>query len=107
MPSYELVAGDRGSKEHVTIRDSVTKALIDLTGKTVQIRFSLNGGTTVQQTMTVLNQTTNRGEAEYLYTAAELAAGGELRGEVRLDPGGAGQLTTVDTFHHQVKAPLP
>lgn len=107
MPSYELVAGDSGSKEHVTIRDSVKHELIDLSGKTVQLRFSLNGGATVQRTMTALNQTTNKGEAEYLYTAADLPVGGELRGEVRLDPGGAGQLTTVDTFHHLVKTALP
>lgn len=107
MPNYELVAGDGGSKLHVTIRDSVTDELVDLTGKTVKARYALNGGATVEKTMTALNQTTNKGEAEYQFATGDLTAGGELKGEVRLQAGLSDQLTTVDSFHLAVKAPLP
>lgn len=107
MPEFDLVAGDTGSKEHVTITDSLTKELVDLTGKTVVLRFSLNGGPTVERTMTVLNQTTHKGQVEYQYTAFDLPTGGELIGEIRIDPLGAGKLTSVDSFYHSVKAPLP
>lgn len=107
MANYELVAGDRGSALHVTIRDSLTKEMVDLTGKAVQARYSLNGGATVEKTMTVLDQTAHPGEAEYQFAAADLPAGGLLTGEVRIQAGQADQLTTIDTFYIPVKAPLP
>lgn len=101
-----IVAGDGGSKLRVTIRDSETNDLIDLTGKTVQLRYSINGGATVQKTMTALNQTSSKGQAEYQFLTTDLTAGGEMKGEVRLQAGQADQLTTVDTFHLSIKAPL-
>ena len=107
MPQYELVAGDGGSKIRVTIHDTQTKEPMDLTGKTAQLRYALNGGTTVEKTMTVLNQTTNKGQVEYQFLAADLTAGGTLDGEVRLQDGLSDQLTTIDTFHLSVKTPLP
>jgi hypothetical protein len=107
MPNYELVARDGGGKLHVTILDSVTKEAIDLTGKTVQARYSLNGAATVEKAMTVLSQLSNVGEAEYQFLATDLLVGGSLKGEVRLQAGLSDQLTTVDTFHISVKDPLP
>lgn len=107
MANYELVAGDGGSTLHVTILDSITKEPIDLTAKTVQVRYSLNGGATILKTMTLLNQTSNKGEAEYQFLTTDLTAGGTLDGEVRLQSGLSDQLTTVDTFHLAVKTPLP
>jgi len=107
MPNYELVARDGGSKLHVLLRDSATKAPISLTGKTVQARYSLNGGATVLKTMTALDQTSNMGEAEYLFLTTDLLVGGTLAGEVRLQAGQSDQLTTVDTFFLSVKEPLP
>lgn len=106
MPNYELVARDGGSTIHATITDSVTKEPIDLTGKTVQVRYSLNGGATVERSMTVLNQATNKGEAEYRFLTNDLMVGGTLAGEVRLQAGLSDQLTTVDTFFLSVKEPL-
>lgn len=104
--AYDLVSGDGGSKLRVTITDSASGELIDLTGKTVKLRYSLNGGTTQQRDMTLLNQTTSKGQAEYQFLAADLTAAGELNGEVRLQAGLSDQLTTVDTFHLSIKAPL-
>lgn len=106
MPNYDLVAGDGGSKLRVTITDSKTNELIDLTGKTIKVRYAINGGATQERVMTALNQTTNKGQAEYQFATADLTAGGELKAEVRLQAGLADQLTTVDTFHLNIKSPL-
>jgi hypothetical protein len=106
MPNYELVAGDAGSTLRVTILDTITKDPIDLTSKTVKARYSINGGTTVEKTMTALNQATNKGQAEYQFLSTDLTAGGSLDGEVRLQAGLADQLTTIDTFHIGIKTPL-
>lgn len=107
MANYELVAGDGGSKLHVTILGSITNEPIDLTGKAIKARYALNGGATVEKTMTLLNQTSNKGEAEYQFLTTDLTAGGTLDGEVRLQSGFSDQLTTIDTFHIAVKVPLP
>lgn len=106
MPHYDLVAGDNGSTLRVTIKDSVTEELVDLTGKSVTVLFSINGGTTQERSMTMLNQASNKGQADYLFTAADLTTSGELKGEVRLQEGLADQVTTVDTFYLRIKAPL-
>lgn len=102
-----LVAGDSGSILRVTVRDRETKALLDLTGKTVQLRYAMNGGATVEKSMTLLNQTTSTGQAQYQFLSTDLTAGGELKGEVRVQDGLPDQLTSVDFFHILVKAPLP
>ena len=106
MAHYDLVAGDGGSKLVVTITDSTTEALIDLTGKTVKLRYAIAGGTLQQRDMAALDQTASKGQAEYQFLAADLTAGGEMKGEVRLQAGLSDQLTTVDTFHLSIKAPL-
>lgn len=107
MATSQLVAGDGGTALISTIRDSVTKATIDLTGKTVQLRYSFNGGATVEKVMTVLNQVSFPGQALYQFLTTDFTVGGELIGEVRLQDGLPDQLTTVDEFHLKVKAPLP
>jgi hypothetical protein len=107
MAMYDLVSGDGGSKLRVTIVDGAAKTPVDLTGKTAQLRYSINAGTTVEKTMTVLNQTTNKGQAEYAFLASDLSAGGTMLGEVRLQDGLSDQLTTVDTFDLLIKEPLP
>lgn len=106
MAQYDLVAGDGGSLIHVTVLDSETDERIDLTGKTIQLRYAINGGETVQKTMTALDQTAHKGEATYLFTSGDLTAGAMI-GEVRLQAGQVDQLTTVDRFYLGVRAPLP
>lgn len=106
MSNYDLVVGDGGSTLRVTIKDHVSGELIDLTGKTVQVRYAINGGTVQQRTMTALNQATSTGQAEYQFQTSDLTVSGELKGEVRLQAGLSDQLTTVDTFHLAIKAPI-
>ncbi len=107
MAHAELVAGDGGSKLVVTILNSVTKETFDLTGKTVQLRYAVNGGATVEKTMTPRNQATHRGQAEYQFLTTDLTVGGTLKGEARLQDGQSDQLTTVDEFFLTIKEPLP
>jgi|CXWL01.1.fsa_nt_gi hypothetical protein len=108
MPNhYDLVAGDKATLLRVTVQDAATNAPIDLTGKTVQLRYSLNAGGTVEKSMTLRNQVSFPGQAEYTFLAADLTTGGTLIGEVRLQDGLSDQLTSVDQFHLSVKMPLP
>lgn len=106
MAKGNLVAGDGATKIRVTIRDSETQEPLDLTGKTVQLRFIVNSGSLQERPMTVLDQASSKGQAEYQFSASDVAAAGELKGEFRLQAGLADQLTTDDTFHLQIKAPL-
>lgn len=107
MSKFVMVAGDGGTKLRVTVTDLVTKQPIDLTGKTVRARYSLNGAATVTKSMTVLNQATLPGQAEYLFLTTDVTAGGMIDGEIRLQDGQTDQLTSVETFHIAVKTPLP
>ena len=107
MAKYELVAGDGGSVLTVTIMDSLTETPMNLTGKTAQLRYELNGGVTVEKSMTLLNQVTFPGQVQYQFLVSDLTVGGELTGEVRLQDGLSDQLTTVDEFRLAVKDPLP
>lgn len=107
MANTDVVAGDGASMIHVTISDNETAELIDLAGKTITLRYALNGGATVERVMTALDQSTHRGEAEYQFLSTDLAAAGELVGEVRMQAGQSDQLTTVDQFRLSVRAPLP
>lgn len=105
MPNYELTAGDTGSRLQVTIKDSRDGEPVDLSGKTVELRYAINGGALQTKTMTVLDQLANKGKAEYQFAALDLQAG-NLRAEVRLQPGLADQVTTIDDMYIPVKAPL-
>lgn len=107
MAHIDVMAGDGGTKICITIRDQATQNPIDLNGKTVQLRYSLNGAAVVTKSMTVLNQATNKGQAEYQFLTTDLTAGGDLRGEARLQAGQSDQLTTVDRFHWTVGTALP
>lgn len=101
--SVELVAGDRGSVLRVTVTDQAGTA-VDLTGKAVQLRYTIGPGELQIKTMTVLNQTTNKGQADYQFAAADLSDG-ILEGEVRLNDGQPDQLTSVDKFYLPIRAP--
>jgi hypothetical protein len=100
----DLIAGDRGSKLVVTCKDSETGAVLDLTSKTIQLRYQINGGTLVTKTMTAQSPAAS-GNAEYQFAAADLVAGTMVL-EVRLQNGLADQLTSVDKSRLTVGAPL-
>ena len=107
MATYELVVGDGGSVLTITVQDSLTRLPVDLTNKTVTARYAINGGATVQKPMTLLDQATHPGQAEYQFLTSDLSAAGELKGEIRLQAGQADQLTSLETFHIAIRSPLP
>lgn len=106
MAKPDLVAGDGGSKLRVTLRDSATQEPIDLSGKTVKVRYAINSGSVQERAMIVLDQAASKGQAEYQFLTSDITDGGEMHGEFRIQAGLSDQLTTVDTFHLAIKAPL-
>ena len=107
MSKGALVVGDGGGVLRVQVTDSETAEALDLTGKTVKLRYSLNGAATVTKTMTALNQVTKKGWAEYQFATTDLTEAGDLEGETRLNDGQPDQLTSDTTFHIPVREPLP
>lgn len=101
---YHLVAGDAGSKLVVTCKDSETLVAVNLTGKTVKLRYTLDGGAVQVKTMTIQNPAT-AGKAEYQFGASDLTAG-TLTGEVRINEGQDDQVTSVDVLVLSVRAAL-
>lgn len=105
---YELVSGDTGSKLVRTCRDNTTKQPLDLTGKTVQLRYKIDGGGLIVRAMVVQAPAT-AGKAEYQFGSSDLplvGTRGTLQGEIRINPGLPDQLTSVLPFSISVRAAL-
>ncbi len=100
----ELVKGDKGSKITVTCLNNQTGAVINISGKTVELRFKIGGGTLLTKTMTVTDGP--NGVAEYQFTDTDLNDSGELSYEVRISPAAADQATSVELGRITVRAPL-
>lgn len=106
MATFDLVKGDGGSVLTVTIKDRETGTMLNLTGKTATLRYTLNGGAAQQRSMTVLNQTTSPGQVQYQFLTSDLSAAGELVGDVVIQSGESDQLTTVEALHLRVKSAI-
>ena len=102
----EIVAGDRASVLRITVSDQETEQVVDLTARTVTLRYKINGGALVEKTMTVLDQVNQLGKAEYVFLAADVPEAGTMEYEVRLDAGLPGQLTTVEAGQLSIRAAL-
>lgn len=98
-----LVAGDGGSKVHTTVTDSETDQPIDLTGKTATLSYSIAGGTLQKRSMTVLNQSTSKGQADYTFLIGDLTGPGELEAEVIVNDQLADMLTS-EKFRVKVRS---
>ena len=99
-----LVKGDGGSKVHATITDAETDLPLDLTGKTVDIAFTIAAGTLVTVATTILNQTTSKGQVEYQFSVANLSVSGELEAEFIINRNLSDRLTT-EKFRVKVRDP--
>ncbi len=100
--SYDLVAGDR-SKLVATCLDRATSAPLNLSGKTLELRYRIDNGALQTKPMTITDAA--NGKAEYQFAAADLTAG-TLTGEIRIQPGLSDQVTSLAPFHLSVRAPL-
>jgi len=99
-----FVAGDRGAKIVAVCADNDTGIVIDLTGKTAQLRYKINEGTLVTKTMTVQSPGTG-GKAEYQFDSADLTAG-TMEAEVRIQSGLADQITSLNPLYVSIRAAL-
>ena len=70
---YQFVEADTGSALQVTCIDEQTLLPINLTGKTVHIRFKIDSGTLASNAMTIINAAS--GTAQYTFVAGELLPG--------------------------------
>lgn len=69
--AIDLVEGDTGTVLDFTVRNKQSATAIDLTGATVTLRWTIDGGTPVQQTMTLVDAPSGR--VSYQFGAGELA----------------------------------
>jgi hypothetical protein len=93
------------SKDAIT--GIISEAAIDLTGKTVKMRYKIGTGALVTRTMTlVLPQTgTDKGKAYYDWLTDELTAG-ELTGEITIEDSDTTPHRQPGEFVLQIKAAL-
>ena len=104
-----FVQADTGSKLIVTCKNEDTGTVIDLTGSTVKLRYSIDGAATVEQTMTITNPT--GGIAEYIFGTDELAVGAispsTMEAEVEIMDGGGKIITQLEPFFFKIRSRLP
>lgn len=99
-----FVANDSGSALQVTCKDKTTGVVIDLTGKTVQLRWEDADGVLVTREMVIVNGP--GGIASYKFALNELY-GPTMRFEVQItDPVLQTVVTGVDLIEVGVREPL-
>lgn len=99
---YQFVENDTGSALQVECVDNETGNPINLTDKTVWIRFKINSGSLASATMTVINAAS--GTAQYQFGAGELVAG-TLYVSVRIvDNLDSTYVTQLDPFSYRVRS---
>jgi len=102
LMDFSFVAGDTNSVLTVTCKNSETGAPINLSGCTVKLYYSMDGGTPVSKTMTVTDAP--NGICTYTFGALELVAG-LMRAEVEVTAGGK-FVTSVEPFRFTVRPRL-
>jgi hypothetical protein len=100
---FHFVAGDTNSKLQVTCKRTDTGAVIDVTTATVTLRWSVNEGTTTEDTMT--KEDAVNGIVSYTWGTDELEAG-ILKCEVEIDSGG-NVVTSLEAMRFSVRDRLP
>ena len=103
MAATEFVEGDSGSVLRVTCKNNSDKVVIDLTGKSVKLRFQIDSGTVAEKAMTVVLPATG-GKADYQFLTSELVAG-VMRAAAEITEGSS-IIRQLDPFLMQVRAKL-
>ena len=81
--AIDLVEDDTGTVVDYTLVNKKTKTPIDLSGATVVLRWTINGGAPVQQTMSILDAAAGR--VSYQFAAGELAVPSGTESSMRLN----------------------
>lgn len=79
----DFVEGDTGSVVDYTVVNRQTKTPIDLAGASVVVRWTINGGAPVQQSMTIVDASSGR--VSYQFGAGELAVPTGTESAMRLN----------------------
>lgn len=78
----DFVTLDTGTPLTVVCRNNSDGSVIDLTGSSLMLRYSYNGGENVERSMTITSAAD--GEAKYTWIQGELKAGGKVKFEVTI-----------------------
>lgn len=81
--AIDLVEDDTGTVVEYTLVNKKTKAPIDLSGATVVLRWTINGGTPVEQEMEI--EDAQSGRVSYQFVAGELAVPSGEQSAMRLN----------------------
>lgn len=100
---WDFVAGDTGSKLVVTCKEQATKAVKNLTGASLKLKWKINDGTLSQPTMTITDAP--NGIAEYQFASGELVAG-MMEAAVEITDSGGLVTTQLTPFQFAVRAEL-
>jgi hypothetical protein len=100
---YDFVAGDTNSVLTVTCQKADGTGPMNLTGGTVTLRWSVDGATKVEKTMTLTDPA--NGVASYTFGTGELVAG-IMAAEVVVTMGGK-NVTSLEPFTFTVRPAIP
>lgn len=98
---YELVAGDSGAELIVSLVDKTTGGALDLSGKTITLKYSLANASVQTRPMTIV-EPPESGQCRYVWQAADLTTHGNIEAEVYVNDAQTG-LTTVEAFQLNVR----
>lgn len=98
--AYDWVAGDTASKLIVTCTNKEDQTAIDLTNSTVKLKWKIDSGSLVSQTMDIVDAAAGTAEytfgvdAEGLPELTAVTSGSEFVGEVEITDGTSKVITT-------------
>ena len=92
--AYEFVENDTGSTLKVTCKDRQAGTVVNLTGATVKLKYTIDGGALATKTMTIQVPGTD-GIATYQFLAVELVKG-LMVAEVEVTDSGGKILTNLE-----------
>jgi hypothetical protein len=97
-PSF--VAGNTGSKLHITCKDNDSGSVIDLTGSTVTLKWRSSLGAVTSKNMVITSPKT--GEAEYQFADSELVAG-IMDFDVEIQDSTGNIISSLEALHEWVR----
>ncbi len=99
---HQFVEGDTGSALRVTCTEDEENTPINLTNKTLYLRFKINSGAVASQVMTVINAAS--GTAQYQFQTGELLPGTLYASVLIVDSVDSTFVSQLDPFVYKVRA---
>lgn len=102
--SFNLVSGDTGSKIRVTCKNDSDESIIDLTSKTVNLKWKNAAGVLQTKQMTIINPATD-GKAEYQFVTTEIYPD-KMKLEVEIIDSISNKIRSLDLISLKVRTAL-